>query len=268
MKKILFFLFLAAVFIGCTKDSTEEIKVTIMTSSDTIYNGETIKITATADKQVSKVTFYFNGNRLGSDISDPYSLSFIPENVAPGQHSIIAIAESESSGDEFTGEKEITAELRLGDFYQGGRIFYLENRVSGLIGLTKDLEYLGLTGPEVRFMWGTESLIGTTLSDGQYNTELLAANASDAGYAGFHFKKGYSNGGFSDWYIPSKSELDTLKKYKAYVGGFSNSSDWQAMYWSSSENSASMGYIINMNDVGTTTNEKTTYFKIRPIRKF
>ncbi|MCX6224177.1 MAG: hypothetical protein NTV01_05425, partial [Bacteroidia bacterium] len=72
-------------------------------------------------------------------------------------------------------------------------------------------------------------------------------------------------GGYSDWYLPSRHELDKLELNKMAIGGFADS-----FYWSSSEFSASMaervdfGYHIPPIALAT----KNISYPVRAIRAF
>lgn len=265
--KLISLLAFVLIFVGCSKESGQpSIKVVVSSNKETIYNNEEVTFTASSSSSISQIEFFLNGQSIGKDITEPYNIEYTPKNLSPGKHIITAIANS----NEAKGETTISLVLRLGDEYQGGKIFYLDPEGKhGLIGSTSDLKHDGEFGKEVRFAWGSETLLGTTLSEGKKNTELMAANASSSGYAGFHFKNGgYSLNGYTDWYIPSWEELELLQENKSYVGGFSTATDWQAQYWSSSESNASIAFILNFNALMGNTNNKTTYFKIRPIRSF
>lgn len=258
-------------FFSCSKsneDGPNDVKVTVSTSENTIYNGIETTFSANVSQDVSEVVFYFDGQNIGSDITAPYTLQYTPKDITPGTHKVTCVAKLGNNN--YSGETTVTMVLRLGDEYQGGKIFYLEaSGEHGLIGSTSDLSYSGEFGEEIRFSWGAETLLGTTKNNGKENTALMAANAPSSGYAGYHFKNGgYTKNGYSDWYIPSIDELEILKENKAYVGGFSNATDWQAMYWSSSESSETKAYILNFNALMGNTNDKVKVFLIRPIRKF
>ena len=76
---------------------------------------------------------------------------------------------------------------------------------------------------------GTATAIGT----GRKNTALILA--TDAGAPAAKACNEYSNGDKTDWFLPSKDELNELFVNRDYVGnlvGYSDSSVW---YWSSSE---------------------------------
>ena len=269
MKKVVLGLFLI-LFVACSKSSIEEANSILVSVNmeKTVFNGEETLITANANGIVSEVVFYFNGQSIGSAISSPFSVKYVPEDIKPGSYKVTCIAKTSNST--YTGETSVNVVLRLGDEFEGGKIFYLEpSGDHGLIGSKTDLTYSGEFGDEVRFSWGAENILGTANNNGKNNTKLMAEKAPSYGYAGFHFKNGgYKLNGFSDWYIPSIEELEVLKKNKRYVGGFSNAADWNAMYWSSSESNEKEAFILNFNALMGNYNTKSRVFKIRPIRGF
>lgn len=74
-----------------------------------------------------------------------------------------------------------------------------------------------------------------------------------------------TNFGKSDWYLPSKSELDAMYKNKEAIGGFAD--QW---YWSSSEDESdeSKAWDINFNGGGQFSNNKNRQGLVRCIRKY
>jgi len=104
----------------------------------------------------------------------------------------------------------------IGDFYQGGVVFYLDN--SGIIqkGLIVDTAYLDANypwslqdslisdwGPNLHYCNGTENeLIG----GGKQNTDVFEIDHPAGNYAANLCSHSFS-GGFSDWFLPSIDEL-------------------------------------------------------------
>ncbi len=73
-----------------------------------------------------------------------------------------------------------------------------------------------------------------------------------------------ADGGYTDWYLPSKDELNQLYINRALIGSFSNGN-----YWSSSEVSSSQAWSQNFSggaQSGTTTKNNT--YRVRAVRKF
>lgn len=261
-------------FVGCSKNGDDEpkesINVSVTSNQTNVFNGMELTFTASVlGGDVKETTFYFDGQSIGSSITPPFNLKHKLKDVEPGNHKISCVVKS-IKGNDFTGETSISVTLRLGDEYKGGKVFKLNSDgESGLIGSTEDLSYNGDQGAEVRFYWGMDGVtVGTGNDNGKANTTLMAAKATSPSFAGYHFKNGYNRNGFTDWYIPSIDELEILKENKSYVGNFSNLTDWNAMYWSSSEQSESKAFILNFNALMGNTNEKSRVFKIRPIRQF
>ncbi|NLJ81724.1 MAG: DUF1566 domain-containing protein, partial [Bacteroidales bacterium] len=118
--------------------------------------------------------------------------------------------------------------LTIGQAYQGGIIFWLDSTGQhGLIAAIADQD----TG--VQWYNGTFAITNAVrdgVYSGQYNTERIIANQGAGNYAA-QICANYQGGGYGDWYLPSKYELNLLYLQRATVGGFTNS----VVYWTSNE---------------------------------
>jgi hypothetical protein len=107
---------------------------------------------------------------------------------------------------------------------------------------------------------GTEEAIGT----GRKNTALILATDVNAPAA--KACKDYSNGGKTDWFLPSKDELNQLYVNRASVGNMET-----VNYWSSSQKSNN-GYAWAHNfytgDQDSVVNYKTNTYRVRAVRAF
>ena len=101
-----------------------------------------------------------------------------------------------------------------------------------------------------------------------YKNSLAIANQSGnlAASTAAMSAREYDGGGKSDWYLPSKDELDSLYAQKVTVGGFTTENN----YWSSSESSDEGAWNQNFGygygEQGT--NGKFDARAVRPIRAF
>jgi len=131
-----------------------------------------------------------------------------------------------------TGWKIISSsnEFAIGDFYQGGIIFYLDGTGQhGLIMAQSD------QSAGIQWYNGTYVTTGATgdgVGAGAANTTLIVSVQGAGSYAA-QLCNDLTLGGFSDWYLPSKFELNLMYLQNTTIGGFASSH-----YWSSTEGSS------------------------------
>jgi hypothetical protein len=133
-----------------------------------------------------------------------------------------------------------TISLSIGQSYQGGKVAYIlgskdpgydPNTQHGLIAATSDQ-----TVPEIGIKWdrGTYTITGATgtaIGTGFSNTnKIIASQGEPAITYAAGLARAYTGGGYTDWYLPSKDELEKLQSNKGTIGDFYN-----FYYWSSSE---------------------------------
>ena len=107
----------------------------------------------------------------------------------------------------------ISSAQNIGDFTQGGIVFYLDSLGKGLIVDTAYLEasypwsiqnsMISDWGPYAQMISGTEhSFIGA----GHFNTSNFTSIYPDSHYP-MNLVNNSSSGGYTDWFLPSKDEL-------------------------------------------------------------
>lgn len=125
----------------------------------------------------------------------------------------------------------------LGGTYRGGIVFYLDT--TGKHGLTASLNDQSTTYP-----WWNGSKVytgATSVTNGLENTASIIAALGNSGvfssYAA-NFCRNYRGGGFTDWFLPSKDQLNMLYSKKTIVGGFTSD-----LYWTSTEASIESAWV-------------------------
>jgi hypothetical protein len=115
---------------------------------------------------------------------------------------------------------------KIGDRYQGGIAFFIDG--SGKHGLLAAQE--DQSRSVVWFNGNFRDTGAVSLSDGSSNTDLIiTAHGTSAEYAA-RLCRDFRGGGFSDWYLPSKEELNGLYLQRSAIGKFGDN-----IYWSSSQ---------------------------------
>ena len=106
----------------------------------------------------------------------------------------------------------------------------------------------------------TLGALDTAIGTGQSNTAIADVTCSRGA---IQIASDYYNNGFSDWFLPSKDELNEMYLNRDYLGGFSNDD-----YWSSSEFDDYFAWYHHFNYGGQRTNLKVNTYYVRPVRAF
>jgi hypothetical protein len=124
----------------------------------------------------------------------------------------------------------------LGSTYEGGKVFYIlqpgdpgydANTPHGLIAAPSDIPYgTYKIFPSCYASYGTSTALGTGAAN---TTKILACTADNENAA--KLVDALTDGGYSDWYLPSKDELNLLYLNRISAGNNFASNE----YWSSSE---------------------------------
>ena len=120
-------------------------------------------------------------------------------------------------------------DLCVGSLYQGGIIFYLDGNGGGLIAAPSDQSFSAKWGCREIEISGADLI---AIGAGAQNTIDIEAGCTTPGTAA-DICANLTLGGYSDWFLPSKDELNEMYLNKAAIGGFAL--PLLDYYWSSTE---------------------------------
>lgn len=156
----------------------------------------------------------------------------------------------------------------IGKTYQGGIIAYLDTLDgTGLIAAPTDQSYGVDWGCEGTLISGAD---GTAIGTGSQNTADILAGCSETNIAAYLCDT-LTLGGYSDWFLPSKDELNKLYENIGQgnalglgnVGGFADDD-----YWSSTEKADYDAWRQYFSYGGQYSNYKTNDSNVRAVRAF
>jgi hypothetical protein len=163
-----------------------------------------------------------------------------------------------SAGTAYGNEINFTTNAyALGDTCQGGTIAYLNGSGGGLVVPASD------QGSLVKWLNTTEettNATGTAMGTGDANTRQIVAVQGAGTYAA-QLCYDLVSGGFSDWFLPSKDELNNLNK--SYVPNYQST----GYYWSSSESNQYDAWRIAASGGALTSYGKVNQHRVRAVRE-
>jgi hypothetical protein len=160
-----------------------------------------------------------------------------------------------------TKTENVISKYSIGEHFGGGIIFYLDSTFKhGLITSDHDLD-AGLWYAGVRLnTHAKDSVIGAGLC----NTKKIvkAQGANGVNYAAWQCDT-FTAGGYKDWFLPSRDELNQLYLHRDAIGVYTLSA-----YWSSTESGKGHAWAQDFTN-GLQTNDKKTIGRfIRAVRVF
>jgi hypothetical protein len=171
-----------------------------------------------------------------------------------------------NTADRFLGS-DSDCGLKIGDTHAGGIIFYLEPcGCHGLVAKASD----ELEVEDIK--WSNSNKDTYALARGLFrgapNTKKIIFNMGVGEALPAEQCAGLTDGGFTDWYLPSIEELDMMYSnlHSQGIGGFSN-----RYYWSSTENSSNSVWVVafmSMNGKVSSEGKGNEIMHTRAVRSF
>lgn len=172
----------------------------------------------------------------------------------------LTVLPSEAIKQEMSTE-EIAAGISLGQEYGGGIIFYLDSTGQhGLIAAKSDADTVLAWYNTVYYQTNTRA---AAIGSGASNTRKIINALGNSGTYAAKVCQDYRGGGYSDWFLPSKNELNLLYKRRAVVGNLIS-----GYYWSSTESDFKYAWSQYFGFGYQGLNDKKFAFFVRPVRAF
>ncbi len=226
--------------------------------------------------QMARMTIKNNGD-IGLGTNTPTERLHVIGKTIVSNMDTITSAQDTTSGNVVRLSNGTLAlrKYKVGDIAQGGIIFWVdETGEHGLVSSQNDLE--SSSPGDFLHQWSTTldvtGATGGTVVDssfngkgaGAMNTMLIVSADRDDTDSAARLCSDLIEGGYGDWYLPSKGELHLMytNLHLAGLGGFGN------FYWSSTEIDANSAFIQNFDTGLQGLNSKNGLDRVRAIRIF
>ena len=162
---------------------------------------------------------------------------------------------------------------KVGDKGPGGGIVFItpgtKGNTTGKYFEAAPPTWNGSDADKYYFQWCSKDIsvpgaVGTAIGTGSANTNAILATSACSTSSAAKAARGYAGGGKSDWFLPSKAELNVMYQQRARVGMIDAELDWSSTQFNTK-------YAWYQDFTGGTqfnNNNKTGTATVRPVRSF
>jgi hypothetical protein len=200
-----------------------------------------------------------------ADTGEDVSASGSVDTSTAGDYTITYTA-TDAAGNIGTAERKVVVTVRVeaevGDVREGGVVFWVDSddNTKGLVCALED-QSAGIQWYNGTYV--TTNATDTAIGTGAANTTAIidVQGGTETAYAA-SLARAHTGGGYTDWFLPSKDELNEMYDKKSTLEAVAGFSAFSSGYWSSTEYSKSNAW-SNLDDLN-----KSYADNVRAVRAF
>jgi hypothetical protein len=273
--------------IGPGSTTAGEPTYTLTANTTTLYEGSDVLYTVSTTNIANNTTLYYTLNNSSTATSADFTTAVNGSVIitgGTGTFTLTAADDADSANEAFQIDVRTGSEsgsivvsngsvsvvpyvpTTLGEFYQEG--YYVGNIVVG------SNTYAVLLAPKATGQSGSTLQLKTTETETAGTTSLVdgltnSDNMNNATHPAAQYCRGLSIGGYSDWYLPAKDELQLVWTNRLSLVLGERNDNIGIDYWSSSQGTAAVnkGWVTKFADGVQSEEAKDVFLSVRAVRR-